>query len=92
MHPQISYGAPILAQKNIKSLQLLQNTILISIFKNCLSPSITTAEKSQVRNQIVENQLYNPDCRILELKKNNKTNNVGMLQSLKCASDMSHLV
>ena len=30
-----------------------------------------------------------PVCRILELKKNNKTNNVGMMQSMNCASDMS---
>ena len=30
-----------------------------------------------------------PVCRILELKKNDKTINVGMMQSIKRASDMS---
>ena len=30
-----------------------------------------------------------PVCRILELNINNKTNNVGMVQSIKGASDMS---
>ena len=30
-----------------------------------------------------------PVCRILELKKNDKTNNIGMMQSIKRASDKS---
>ena len=44
IQPQVLYGAPIWAQKNIKSLQLFQNNILRLIFKNCLSPPISTAE------------------------------------------------
>ena len=44
-------------------------------------------------NQFVENQKPNQDnipvCRILELKKNDKTIIVGMMQSIKRASDMS---
>ena len=44
-------------------------------------------------NQFVENQKQNQDyipvCRILELKKNDKTINVGTMQSIKRASDMS---
>ena len=44
-------------------------------------------------NQFVENQKQNQDyipvCRILELKKNDKTINVGMMQSIKRASDLS---
>ena len=44
IQPQVLYGAPIWAQKNIKTLQLFQNNILRSIFKNCLSPPISTAE------------------------------------------------
>ena len=44
-------------------------------------------------NQFVENQKQNQDnipaCRILELEKNDKTINVGMMQSIKRASDMS---
>ena len=44
-------------------------------------------------NQFVENQKQNQDnipvCRILEFKKNDKTINVGMMQNMKRASDMS---
>ena len=36
-----------------------------------------------------QNQDYIPVCRILELKKNDKTISVGMMQSIKGASDMS---
>ena len=41
---KILLGAPICAQKNIKSLQLFQNINLRSIFKNSLSPLFSTAE------------------------------------------------
>ena len=44
-------------------------------------------------NQFVKNQKQNQDnipvCRILELKKNDETINVGMMQNIKGASDMS---
>ena len=42
--PQVLYGAPLWGQKYIRSLQLFQNKILRSIFKNCLSPLLSTAE------------------------------------------------